>query len=1789
MSQVQLYAKKQGSEEYVALDLYPEEPIKLNFSVQNIEDPLAATSTFSRTFKVPNTSINSPYFKAVFNVNSVDFDASQKADAYINDNNVYFTSGNIRLNAIYRGEKEDSVQYEITFYGETSDFGSKIGGGFLNELNFSDYNHNKSWANVSSSWTNGLFNGDIVYGLIEWGYNYNANNQPIEPTLSNGFNNSFTLSSKALWLEQWKPQFRAKAIWDQVFEEAGYTYDSVFLDSVLFKKMYIISDNIAQATLDNSNTFEAYSNQFLGTVLGAQNTLQAEVEVSDPGNNWTPATSRYRAPSTGTYTFDLNYSTYIDVYNPFGGFEWDSEIIVVDDTGNFAIGFASNSVTSTWDNLTVSITVSLNAGQIIRFDHRSQRISGDIYTGSTQIEISNLQIKCSSAPNILSINGIMPSNIRKIDFMRSIINRFRLVFVPSREIKNHFTITPWKDWILEGKALDWTTRLDTSKDLKITPLFYGQDRFQIYKDQEDGDFINYQYQLTYKQTVGQLNLDSTNELIKGTKTYQDSFAPTPVAPIGFKDGDLQGSRFLVPHIAKDVGSTDDTAGTTVITGKREPIQPKLRLVFYNGLIAAPLTWYARKQNGGTGAYETLTSYPLMSSYSSWPVSSTTFDLNWENEAPFWDPLDTQLGNGQTAFSQFNTYWKTWYDVTFDPYSRIVEANLVLDYADILDLKFNDYVFIKDSWYFVNNISDYIAGQSTNCRVQLIKVGNNIGITLPIVTDVQYNPINLCTASTACFAFCCNPNVGGNPVAGTYYIDAVSLETASRLYSDQFGSILAPSGFYSDGTTTVQVTNGNVVSVINTDLCDCDVDSYAFTVKFASTLCGQAGVCCNGITQTVYGANPTFELNAYLYYNSNLTLPVGNGWYRLPLSTDALNVQGLPGQVVAIGTCTSCPPCETFYPHTICYSTTEASQYYSCCCEDVQTVWTDNSLFSASTEIYTTNDGSTFAPNGYYNEGGDIAIVNGFNPGEITGFASCANSDITCPGNPVEIEVSLTAEATGYTSTATLYKSFNGTTWVAVGAISIDPADPANTTVLNTFTVEELTYTKCTFTTNTVAGTLTTEVVVNLTQIQEHANATPVSYTEVLAGTVSSTNSYRYSGVIEGGQEATDRIYVGGAYNLYQDADTFPCGNPSCGTIEAILALDQTAEIVEQFNTETNFSFPGISTFGPIVYDLQKVGDYIAVGYNGILATGILPDNQSTYKGVPVTNGIVLLNADGSLNTSFNTTKGAQGSPLVRTIASTETHVFAAGNFYLWNQGTIGGANNTIGTAIAKLNISNGTLDSSFLWQPTIVSFEKINRIKINGNKIYVGGQFEYTYLGGVWRNMLRLNMDGTIDTTWSNKGTTSVSTSTQVVDFEFYGNSVYVVGNFTNWNSTSTQGGATINSRGIVKLSITDGSPQTFNVGTGFTSTLYGGDQLCNAAAVDPTGIYICGDFTNYNGVDVPNFLIKLNHDATVNTTFVVQNMTGQGGLDAANDVKLSSNGELYVGGSFATYGSTTSKGLVKLNSTTGAIITQFAVAEGVESSREFGPTPPELYSGTVNVILIEEDIIPGPPTYPLTLCVGETPCDAYCCTGTESIYYGNAINLYSSTVLYANAGGTLPVNAGYYSDGTNIAQVDSLGNIVAFVDSSSCVCGPALYPFDVLYDPTIPCNACCGALLITVWSTSVFWSNATILYSDAGGVTPALDGHYNYQGLLNNLSNDDGVVTSQTSCDLCFPCPSQECAAYGIRNTSGYSVFYSYTSCSQVYYSGNIEPGETIYTTCLQLSNFFITGTYSIQNTAIC
>jgi hypothetical protein len=224
MERIQLYVAQQGVTGYAAyleLDLYAQEPIKFTKSVSDLYEPTATTSVFTRTFRVPNTNSNGDFFRAVFNVNSTDFDPTVKANAYINIDGAYFSSGYIKLDSIYRNDRDGKIDYEIIFLGETANFGGIVSPKDLSTLNLADYAHPVTYQNIRNSWTYNLFGGDIVYPLAEWGYTYDADGLPEQSTIAYydavTAANGFTNPAHPIDVYQFKPAIRMKVIWDRIF------------------------------------------------------------------------------------------------------------------------------------------------------------------------------------------------------------------------------------------------------------------------------------------------------------------------------------------------------------------------------------------------------------------------------------------------------------------------------------------------------------------------------------------------------------------------------------------------------------------------------------------------------------------------------------------------------------------------------------------------------------------------------------------------------------------------------------------------------------------------------------------------------------------------------------------------------------------------------------------------------------------------------------------------------------------------------------------------------------------------------------------------------------------------------------------------------------------------------------------------------------------------------------------------------------------------------------------------------------------------------------------------------------------------------------------------------------------------------------------------------------------------------------------------------------------------------------------------------------------------------------
>ena len=995
MDYIQLYSQQQGATGYASfteIDLYKTEPIKLTKSVQSLTDPTATTSTFSRTFRVPSTNSNGQYFKAVFNVNATEYDATQTADAYINVNGTYFIGGNVRLQNVFRNDATGKIEYEILFLGETGNFGTIVAPRDLSALNLSQYAHTLSYTNIQNSWTYNLFGGDIVYPLAEWGYTYSSGAVaiPTQSTLAvydatvapKGFTKA-TVPRNPLALGQFKPAIRVKAIWDRIFEEAGFTYESSFLNETVFTNIYMVSTNEATTVQSDSVAFEAQLTGSLGVSTGTSifNFIPFTTEIFDDANAWDPINSRYTIPTTGSpYTFVINnfYANgdpdfgfgngQVNLYLFVNGVQNQVKTIAPNLSGQFE-QFNPNSTDITFSG-------SFTKGDIITFYITVDPLQ------YTSFEIVSATLS-SVGPQIIDPSGLMPVQYKQIDLIKAINDRFKLVWEPDRDNPTKFYIEPWVTWIKTGREINWTNKLDEGQDLALKPLFFSQPRQIKYKDSEESDIFNLSYQQQYKETFGQLNTDSNIELITGERVISSLFASLPLGPIG------NSNNFLIPKFSKLQGI------------QFQPIQVKPRLAYFNGLQNSPTTWYMLDD---AGADQAQVKYPVFSSFDRYPFNSFAFDLNWTNVPQFWDTVNVGF-SGRTARTAFTEYWQTWWNSVYDPFSRVMEATFALDATDVQDLKFNDIIFIKDAWWFPITIKDFVLGSKSSVKVELLKLGNvgvNIGATGGATTGTKYFlQTGLCySPSSTCQACCCEglANV-------TVYTDVLDLDASRNWYQDAAGTLPSPAGIYSDGTNTYLVNSvGQLTGIGTCSGCNCGPlgpTTFFPDVCLSPTFCN---VCCCTVPEaSLYGNGGDLETSTQLWPTATGGSLIPGYWYGTT-GGNAVQIGPDGNTVVQVGDCASCNCNPLEESDTVSAGTGPVS---SCCIQGVTgtqgiaTVFYNDPEFQNATSFY--YDPNELFPVG---QGATAYIANGEYYQEVyggTGLTAGLCYPSTCPGRTLQVD------------------------------------------------------------------------------------------------------------------------------------------------------------------------------------------------------------------------------------------------------------------------------------------------------------------------------------------------------------------------------------------------------------------------------------------------------------------------------------------------------------------------------------------------------------------------------------------------------------------------------------------------------------------------------------------------------------------------------------------------------------------------------------------------------------------
>ena len=211
------------------LDTYKEEPISLTYNVSDITEIDKRNSSFSKTIKLPETKNNREIFGDIADLGvSSTFNPNKKTKAYILVDTVMIFEGFLQLRRVFVDKDEDKAEYEVVIYADNDNFFKLIGERFLTDLNYDELNHNWTPENIRQSWTASWDKG-YYYPLIDYGYNWELGS-------INGWTTTYNTEVKTT---QMFPATNVKYIWDKIFDNVDYSYQSEFLNSEVFKNLYI--------------------------------------------------------------------------------------------------------------------------------------------------------------------------------------------------------------------------------------------------------------------------------------------------------------------------------------------------------------------------------------------------------------------------------------------------------------------------------------------------------------------------------------------------------------------------------------------------------------------------------------------------------------------------------------------------------------------------------------------------------------------------------------------------------------------------------------------------------------------------------------------------------------------------------------------------------------------------------------------------------------------------------------------------------------------------------------------------------------------------------------------------------------------------------------------------------------------------------------------------------------------------------------------------------------------------------------------------------------------------------------------------------------------------------------------------------------------------------------------------------------------------------------------------------------------------------------------------------------
>ena len=656
---------------YKLLELYSNDPVNLNYRFSDISQVNAATSSFSQTFRVPLTKQNTEIFGEVTLGQVPEFRYKSKIPARIQRAGITIFEGYAQVKGFYQ-QKGQYTDVEVTVFGETADLSRGIGEGTLQDLDLTALDTVVNGTNVSVGLSAaGLHGGKMRLGVVDRGHNWNENNSPFQEATPITFNDL-------------TPFVSIQTVVDAIFIDAGYTYESTWLDSQTNTYLMALAGSGVYSTAiyqRNALYIGRTTNQSVLAGTWTNLTLSETGAFYDDITGWNLDT--FSAPITGYYEFE--FYLFPSVYQTYS-FRW------VGSTAGTSGTITGTTSSLTTNRIQFTLTILLEQFETVNFQVQAATafnlvgVSND--RSSTRILLRQYW---QTEGYTLNVARNLP-DLKQIEFLNGLQKAFNLVFIPDRLKPKHYYVEPFTQYLTLGAVKDWTEKIDLTKDLQVTPTTDDQARKYVWKLSESEDLVNAAAKETEGEVYGTFTINDTgNAFSKGNKEISTVFAP-------FVTQELDE----VP-VFKLLKATN-TANAAIE-------KPKPFLCFYNGFESGNvfLTSYS------SGNFDE--PVPFFSAYSQYrvPIPNKADSLFYGYPAPFHEV------NGLPLYSLYYRYWSDWYNSLYSEDARQLTAYFLLTTEDVATFEFSDKIFLFNQYWRVLEISNFDATQDTVTQVKLLKV------------------------------------------------------------------------------------------------------------------------------------------------------------------------------------------------------------------------------------------------------------------------------------------------------------------------------------------------------------------------------------------------------------------------------------------------------------------------------------------------------------------------------------------------------------------------------------------------------------------------------------------------------------------------------------------------------------------------------------------------------------------------------------------------------------------------------------------------------------------------------------------------------------------------------------------------------------------------------------------------------------------------------------------------------------------------------------------------------------